>query len=71
MRLRAVLLSGALSTLLSYETERQRRVVPVMGVLHALHHLYGTNWLPVVLVRSLGLQLTNAARPVKVRSDYL
>ena len=59
---------GALNTLLSYESERQRHVVPVMAVLHGLYHLYGTTWTPVVLARSLGLQLTNAVRPVKVKT---
>lgn len=54
------------SYLLNYETQRQRHVVPTSAAIDGLHKLYSTDLPPVVLVRSLGLQLTNAMIPIKV-----
>ncbi|EZA55833.1 Ubiquinone biosynthesis monooxygenase COQ6 [Ooceraea biroi] len=48
-----------------YETLRQRHNVPTMLVIDALHRLYKTTAAPVVLARSLGMQLTNAIPQVK------
>lgn len=56
---------GSLYYLSKYETERQRAVLPVVMTIHGLHHLYNTDFSPVVLLRSLGLQSTNALQFVK------
>ncbi|KAI4464687.1 ubiquinone biosynthesis monooxygenase coq6 mitochondrial [Holotrichia oblita] len=48
-----------------YETARQRHNVPTMLALDGLQKLYTTDFTPVVLLRSLGLQLTHALTPVK------
>ncbi|XP_029172891.1 ubiquinone biosynthesis monooxygenase COQ6, mitochondrial [Nylanderia fulva] len=48
-----------------YETLRQRHNVPTMLVIDALHRLYRGTAAPVVLARSLGLQLTNAIPQIK------
>lgn len=56
---------GSLYYLSKYETERQRAVLPVIMTIHGLHHLYNTDFSPVVLLRSLGLQSTNALQFVK------
>lgn len=50
-----------------YETQRQRYNVPLMFTIDALHRLYDGTATPIVLARSLGLQLTNAIPPLKVR----
>ncbi|KAK3092587.1 hypothetical protein FSP39_004671 [Pinctada imbricata] len=51
---------GSLSYLTQYETERQRAVLPVIATIEGLHRLYSTSLTPVVVLRSLGLQATNA-----------
>ncbi|XP_012285283.1 ubiquinone biosynthesis monooxygenase COQ6, mitochondrial [Orussus abietinus] len=51
--------------LTKYETQRQRHNVPTMLAIDALHRLYKGTAAPVVLARSLGLQLTNALPPLK------
>lgn len=49
-----------------YETSRQRHNVPTMLAIDALHRLYKGTAAPIVLARSLGLQLINAVPPLKV-----
>ncbi|KAG7204077.1 hypothetical protein KM043_001928 [Ampulex compressa] len=62
-------ISGALlgdtSYLRKYETTRQCQNIPPMLVIDALHRLYKGTAAPVVLARSLALQLTNALPIVK------
>ncbi|XP_075982693.1 ubiquinone biosynthesis protein COQ6, mitochondrial [Anticarsia gemmatalis] len=48
-----------------YESGRQRHNVPTQLMTEVLHRLYTTDMMPVVLARSLGLQLTNALQPLK------
>lgn len=64
----AVISGASLSDTLflrKYETLRQRYNVPVMFVIDALHRLYKGTAAPIVLARSLGLQLTNAIPVIK------
>ncbi|KAI1895528.1 hypothetical protein AGOR_G00107180 [Albula goreensis] len=56
---------GAMQHLLEYETERQRHNLPMMAAIDLMKRLYSTNVAPVVLLRTLGLQATNAVPPVK------
>jgi len=56
---------GHRSYLLEYETERQRHNVPTMFSIDSMHRLYTTTFTPVVLARSLGLQITDSIGPVK------
>lgn len=56
-----------LNYLKEYETMRQRYNVPLMLATDALHRLYQGTAAPIVLARSLGLQLTNAIPQLKVR----
>lgn len=58
--------SGGLTHLLKYESERQRHIVPVMATVDGLNRLYSTNNTALVLLRSLGLTATNALGPLKV-----
>lgn len=51
---------GSVSYLKEYETARQRKVVPVMATVDGLQRLYSTDFTPIVLLRSMGLQATNA-----------
>lgn len=56
-----------LNHLHSYETKRLRCNVPIMLGIHGLQCLYSTDISPVVLARSIGLQLTQTMTPLKVR----
>ncbi|XP_061931464.1 ubiquinone biosynthesis monooxygenase COQ6, mitochondrial isoform X3 [Apis cerana] len=58
---------GNIMYLRKYETLRQRYNVPIMFAIDALHRLYNGTAAPIVLVRSLGLQLTNAIPVIKVK----
>ncbi|XP_015439694.1 PREDICTED: ubiquinone biosynthesis monooxygenase COQ6, mitochondrial [Dufourea novaeangliae] len=59
---------GDMMYLRKYETLRQRYNVPTMLAIDALHRLYKGTAAPIVLARSLGLQLTNAIPLVKVKA---
>ncbi|XP_032667953.1 ubiquinone biosynthesis monooxygenase COQ6, mitochondrial [Odontomachus brunneus] len=48
-----------------YETQRQRHNTPTMFTIDALHRLYQGTAAPIVLARSLGLQVVNAIPQVK------
>ncbi|XP_030642238.1 ubiquinone biosynthesis monooxygenase COQ6, mitochondrial [Chanos chanos] len=56
---------GAMQHLLEYETERQRHNLPMMAAIDLMKRLYSTNSAPVVLLRTFGLQATNALPPLK------
>ncbi|XP_060524848.1 ubiquinone biosynthesis monooxygenase COQ6, mitochondrial [Cylas formicarius] len=62
-------ISGAnlndMSYLKDYETKRQQHNVPTMLAVESLHRLYNTEFTPVVLLRSLGLQATHVIEPLK------
>uniref|UniRef100_A0AAY4B3L3 Ubiquinone biosynthesis monooxygenase COQ6, mitochondrial n=1 Tax=Denticeps clupeoides TaxID=299321 RepID=A0AAY4B3L3_9TELE len=57
---------GAMQHLLEYETERQRHNLPMMAAIDLMKRLYSTNSAPMVLLRTFGLQATNALPPLKV-----
>ncbi|KAM5129711.1 ubiquinone biosynthesis monooxygenase COQ6, mitochondrial [Mantella aurantiaca] len=56
---------GSTGHLLAYETERQRQNLPLMAAIDLLKRLYNTKQPPIVLLRTLGLQATNAMTPLK------
>ncbi|NWU98322.1 COQ6 monooxygenase, partial [Upupa epops] len=58
---------GSLKHLLKFETERQRHNVSLIAAVDVLKRLYSTKLAPLVLLRTWGLQATNALPPVKVR----
>lgn len=60
---------GNMQHLLEYETERQRHNLPMMAAIDIMKRLYSTNAAPLVLLRTFGLQATNALPPVKVRTQ--
>lgn len=50
-----------------YETERQRHNIPTMMAVEGLYRLYRTENVPLVVLRSLGIQLTHSMDPLKVK----
>ncbi|XP_028931326.1 ubiquinone biosynthesis monooxygenase COQ6, mitochondrial [Ornithorhynchus anatinus] len=58
---------GSLSLLAGYETERQRRNVCLLAATDLLARLYSTAAAPLVLLRTWGLQATDAVAPLKER----
>lgn len=58
---------GSISFLMDYESERQKYNFPTALAIDGLQKLYGTDIAPVVLLRTLGLQVTNSISPLKVR----
>ncbi|KAK4885132.1 hypothetical protein RN001_001403 [Aquatica leii] len=56
---------GQITDLQEYETLRQRHNFPTMVAIDGLHKLYNTEFPPIVLLRSLGLQFTHALNPLK------
>ncbi|XP_066249097.1 ubiquinone biosynthesis monooxygenase COQ6, mitochondrial-like [Euwallacea similis] len=54
-----------LNYLKTYESQRQKHNVPTMLAVEGLHRLYNTDFIPVVLLRSLGLQATHALESLK------
>ncbi|KAK9878514.1 hypothetical protein WA026_022410 [Henosepilachna vigintioctopunctata] len=56
---------GSILHLKEYESQRQRHNIPMMLAIEGLHRLYGTEFPPVVLLRSLGVQAFNALEPLK------
>lgn len=58
---------GDIGYLREYERKRLQNNVPIMLGVHALQRLYGSNFSPIVLMRSIGLQMTHAIPPLKVQ----
>lgn len=56
---------NSLQYLLQYEQERLKQNVPIMMGVHGLQRLYNTDFPPVVLLRSLGLKVTQSLPFVK------
>ncbi|XP_075568494.1 ubiquinone biosynthesis monooxygenase COQ6, mitochondrial isoform X2 [Pelecanus crispus] len=56
---------GSLKHLLKFETERQRHNISLIAAIDVLKRLYSTRLAPLVLLRTWGLQATNALPPVK------
>ncbi|KAJ6639241.1 Ubiquinone biosynthesis monooxygenase COQ6, mitochondrial [Pseudolycoriella hygida] len=56
---------GNLQHLCTYERERLQHNVPIMLGIHGLQRLYSTDFSPIVLLRSVGLQLVNTIPPLK------
>ncbi|XP_037030932.1 ubiquinone biosynthesis monooxygenase COQ6, mitochondrial [Bradysia coprophila] len=56
---------GNLPHLCAYERERLQHNVPIMLGIHGLQRLYSTDFSPIVLLRSVGLQLVNTIPPLK------
>ncbi|KAJ8960298.1 hypothetical protein NQ318_004024 [Aromia moschata] len=54
-----------LNYLKDYETERQRHNITTMLAVEGLHRLYNSDFTPLVVLRSLGLQATQALNPLK------
>lgn len=53
--------------LCAYETAQLRKNVPLMLGIHGLQLLYSTDVGPIVLARSIGLQITQTVTPLKVK----
>uniref|UniRef100_A0A8C2BCH2 Ubiquinone biosynthesis monooxygenase COQ6, mitochondrial n=1 Tax=Cyprinus carpio TaxID=7962 RepID=A0A8C2BCH2_CYPCA len=58
-------LGKSMQHLLEFETERQRHNLPMMAAVDLMKRLYSTNAAPLVLLRTFGLQATNALPPFK------
>uniref|UniRef100_A0A8C6RA77 Ubiquinone biosynthesis monooxygenase COQ6, mitochondrial n=1 Tax=Nannospalax galili TaxID=1026970 RepID=A0A8C6RA77_NANGA len=57
---------GSMSHLTGYETDRQRHNTALLVATDILKRLYSTSAMPPVLLRTWGLQATNAVSPLKV-----
>ncbi|XP_006865598.1 PREDICTED: ubiquinone biosynthesis monooxygenase COQ6 [Chrysochloris asiatica] len=56
---------GCMSHLTGYETDRQRHNTALLAATDLLKRLYSTSATPLVLLRTWGLQATNAVSPLK------
>ncbi|KAK5886225.1 hypothetical protein CesoFtcFv8_017279 [Champsocephalus esox] len=56
---------GAIQHLLEYETECQRKNLPMIAAIDLMKRLYSTNAAPVVLLRTFGLQAANMIPTLK------
>lgn len=54
------------NALREYESARLKANVPIQLAIHGMQRLYGTNIYPIVLARSIGLQVTQQMAPLKV-----
>lgn len=58
--------TGDIKHLCAYESEQLKHNVPIMFGIHGLQRLYNTTISPIVVLRSVGLQLTQTMTPLKV-----
>lgn len=56
---------GSSLYLKQYQSNRQLHNLPVMATVHGLHLLYGTTWTPLVMLRSIGLNIFDSLSSVK------
>ncbi|CAG8740091.1 4170_t:CDS:2, partial [Acaulospora morrowiae] len=56
---------GSLQLLRNYSSERYLSNILMLGAVDKLHKLFGTKLAPIVLARSLGLQVVNGIEPLK------
>lgn len=61
---------GDLNYLRDYEQQRLKHNVAIMLAVHGLQQLYNTDLGPIVLARSIGLQITQQMSPLKVRTIF-
>jgi len=61
---------GSLSHLEEYQSQRQKHNFPTMLAIDGLQKLYGCEATPFILLRSLGMTLTNAMHPLKVSFPF-
>ncbi|KAJ8793829.1 hypothetical protein J1605_019250 [Eschrichtius robustus] len=61
---------GSMNHLTAYETDRQRHNTALLAATDLLKRLYSTSATPLVLLRTWGLQATNAVSPLKVREFF-
>ena len=59
-----------MSHLTGYETDRQRHNTALLAATDLLKRLYSTSATPLVLLRTWGLQATNAVSPLKVSGHF-
>ncbi|CAG9532254.1 unnamed protein product [Cercopithifilaria johnstoni] len=57
---------GSLTYLSDYDTQAQRRNVPVQVVCDWLNRLYSTHNTPLILIRSFGLNMVDRFTPLKI-----
>lgn len=56
---------GSLTYLRKYQSDRQKHNLPTMSAIHGLNLLYGTTWAPLVVLRSIGLNLFDSVPSIK------
>lgn len=62
---------NSLNYLLEYEQTRLKHNIPIMLGVHGIQRLCNTNLTPIVLARSVGLQITQQMAPLKVYHTLL
>ncbi|ELS02606.1 Ubiquinone biosynthesis hydroxylase, UbiH/UbiF/VisC/COQ6 family [Xenococcus sp. PCC 7305] len=57
---------GSLSVLKKYETWRKQENLAILGFTDFLDRFFSNDWLPIVIIRRLGLWLMSNLRPLKI-----